>query len=127
MYSFGKIPDGNNPTTLILASDGNFYGITVGGGSVSNGYTFGNGTVFEVTPTGVEKIVYAFLGNKSGVFFGDGFDPSSLIEGRDGNLYGTTESGGENDEGTVFKLTGVISGSSTSQSDASLSIDLDDR
>jgi uncharacterized repeat protein (TIGR03803 family) len=115
IYSFGKIPDGNYPLTMILASDGNFYGFTEAGGSVSNGFTYGNGTVFEITTAGVEKIVYSFLGLKTGLLYGDGFVPSSLIEGRDGNLYGTTQSGGEYDEGTVFKLTGVISGSSISQ------------
>ena len=57
------------------------------------------GTVFSVTPSGTEKVLHSF-GNGT-----DGAGPrASLIE-LNGNLYGTTTSGGEYDAGTVFSIT----------------------
>lgn len=97
MYSFaGGTADGSDPLAgLLQASDGNFYGTTNQGGSS------GDGTVFEVTPAGVETVVYSFTGGAT-----DGAAPSaSLIEGSDGKLYGTTSSGGPNGYGTVFVVT----------------------
>lgn len=97
VYSFaGGIGDGSDPAAgLLQASDGNFYGTTNQGGSS------GDGTVFEVTPAGLETVVYSFTGGAT-----DGAAPSAgLIEGSDGKLYGTTSSGGPNDYGTVFVVT----------------------
>ena len=97
VYSFaGGTNDGSDPAAALLqASDGNFYGTTNQGGSS------GDGTVFEVTPAGVETVIYSFTGGST-----DGAAPSaSLIEGSDGKLYGTTSSGGPNGYGTVFVVT----------------------
>ncbi len=98
MWSFGFLPDGFLPAAgLIQASDGNFYGTTVTGGPNRGG------TVFKITPDGVETIVWSF-----GVPAGDGANPynSPLIQGRDGNFYGTTRDGGANlNYGTVYQLT----------------------
>src|SRR5215472_8935672 len=44
LFSFSGTPDGAHPTGLIQASDGNFYGTTIGGGAN------GDGTVFKITP-----------------------------------------------------------------------------
>lgn len=95
LYSFGNSGDGQNPqASLIQASDGNFYGTTDAGGAT------GEGTVFEITPAGVETVLHSF-GNS-----GDGDHPQAgLIQGSDGNFYGTTYDGGANDDGTVFKIT----------------------
>ena len=77
---------------VIHASDGNFYGTTVGGGKNDNG------TVYKITPQGVETILHSFTGGGN-----DGEYPQAgLIQGSDGNFYGTT--GGAN-TGTVFKIT----------------------
>jgi uncharacterized repeat protein (TIGR03803 family) len=94
LYSFGAAGDGANPVgDLLQASDGNFYGTTERGGA--NGY----GTVFEITTAGVETIVHSF-----GATGTDGINPyGSLIQASDGNLYGTTELGGNNSLGTVFR------------------------
>jgi len=59
----------------------NFYGTT------SNGGTSGQGTVFKITPIGVETVLYSFAGGFVGV--ADGGSPSTaLIQGSDGNFYG---------------------------------------
>ncbi len=83
--------------SLVQATDGNFYGTTAWGGA------WGFGTVFKMTPAGVVTILHAFAGGSDG-----SFPNAPVIQGRDGNLYGTTTRGGARDSGTVFKtsLTG---------------------
>lgn len=50
--------------------------------------------------------VSASMAAKAWTFVSDGFDqPAGLVEGSDGNFYGTTSYGGANGEGTVFKVT----------------------
>lgn len=105
---------GANPYhTLILGIDGNFYGITGGGGANTNaGFCqFGCGTVFKITPGGNVSLVYDFCSQQNCT---DGADPIGLIQGADGNFYGATQTGGANTLncavvsnlcGTVFKLT----------------------
>ena len=97
LYSFaGGTSDGANPTAgLLLARDGNFYGTTSAGGPANLG------TIFELTPNGVETVLHDFAGGAT-----DGADPSAnLIQGSNGKLYGTTQSGGPNGYGTVFVVT----------------------
>ena len=96
LYSFGSTPaDGQLPAAdLIQASDGNFYGTTESGGA----YFYG--TVFQITPAGTLTILHNFGSTPS-----DGqFPYAGLIEGTDGNLYGTTGGGGANNGGTVYRL-----------------------
>jgi uncharacterized repeat protein (TIGR03803 family) len=95
LYAFAA-GDGNSPQgALTQGTDGNFYGTTSGGGS------YFNGTVFKLTPAGVETTLHAFAGGTA-----DGRIPAAgLIQGNDGNLYGTTQFGGTADFGTVFKIT----------------------
>jgi uncharacterized repeat protein (TIGR03803 family) len=107
LYSFGhSISDAIAPMgAFFLAKDGNFYGTTVSGGGGQCFQTFGCGTVYRITPTGQFTIIYAFgsQGDRS-----DGYGPNSLIQGRDGNFYGTTANGGANGadgNGTAFMLT----------------------
>jgi uncharacterized repeat protein (TIGR03803 family) len=97
LYSFaGGSSDGADPYhSLVQASDGNFYGTTLDGGTTNGG------TIFEITPSGTETVLYAFAGGSS-----DGATPEAgLIQGSDGNFYGNTLQGGASDLGTVFKLT----------------------
>ncbi len=96
LYSFGtSAGDGASPYAgLIQASDGNFYGTTHAGGAN------GEGTVFRVTPSGLLTTLYSFTGA------GDGGNPfAAVLQGRDGNFYGSTESDGANGQGTLFQLT----------------------
>jgi uncharacterized repeat protein (TIGR03803 family) len=87
-------PDGVGPTAgLALGTDGNFYGMTMGGGGRN-----ADGTIFKVTPGGALTTLYGFPA--SGTFPYD-----ALIQGADGNFYGTTYLGGPLSYGTVFKIT----------------------
>ena len=101
LYSFTGGTDGAYPGAgLIMDSSGNLYGTTVGGGA--SGY----GTVFKVTSTGTETVLYSFAGPPYGGFGADGAYPTAgLVVDGSGNLYGTTSSGGVNSTGTVFEVT----------------------
>ena len=91
--------DGNySQAGLVQATDGNLYGTTGAGGGPNNG-----GVVFQITPGGQLTPLYDFcsLANCA-----DGSDPSAaLVQASDGNLYGTTWSGGAYGAGTVFQIT----------------------
>ena len=83
---------------MIHDSKGNFYGTTSDGGENDAG------TVFKLTPSGTLTTLYSFCSQSN---CADGVEPrAGLIQDSDGNFYGTTFTGGnENDDGTVFKLT----------------------
>jgi uncharacterized repeat protein (TIGR03803 family) len=101
LHSFASEADGANPLAgLIQGTDGNFYGTTFEGGSHDGG------TVFQISPSGAFTNIYSFKGEA------DGADPlAPLVQGTDGELYGTTYSGGNtslNDGygyGAIFKIT----------------------
>ena len=112
LYSFcsqSNCTDGEGPTaTLIQGTDGNYYGTTESGGTncISAG---GCGTIFKITPTGALTTLYSFGVQSNG---SDGFDiTGGLVQGSDGNFYGTTFGGGNMSAcdqygcGTVFKIT----------------------
>ncbi|MBG9378660.1 T9SS type A sorting domain-containing protein [Panacibacter sp. DH6] len=87
--------DGTNPRGhLVQANDGNFYGITYGGGA--NGL----GTIFKITPTGTFTTLKSFNSTTDG-----NRSYNSLTPGTDGNLYGITYYGGTYGYGTIFKIT----------------------
>jgi len=101
LYSFcsqSGCPDGSLPTaTLVLGTDGNFYGTT------SRGGTSNSGTVFKITSGGALTTLYSFC-SQSGC--ADGAGPNGgLMQGTDGNLYGMTSSGGTSGLGTAFEIT----------------------
>jgi uncharacterized repeat protein (TIGR03803 family) len=93
------VADAAEPTTgIVLGGDGSLYGSTVKGG------TWGNGTIFKLTPSQgswTETVLHSFTGDN-----GDGARPECigrlLLDG--GALYGTTDFGGTSNVGTVFKL-----------------------
>jgi uncharacterized repeat protein (TIGR03803 family) len=103
LYSFDQ-SDGIGPGELIQAIDGNFYGTTVYGGAYNNCNTgIACGTVFKITPEGTLITLHSFCAQAG---CPDGKGPNGgLIQGTDGNFYGTTIAGGTFDGGTVFQIT----------------------
>src|ERR1019366_4730199 len=79
---------------LVQGRDGNFYGTTP--------QLFGTndlGTVFKMTPAGALTTLVAFNGT-------NGANPrAGLVQGNDGNFYGTTAGSGASDRGMIFKIT----------------------
>jgi len=104
LYAFNG-NNGNSPYAgLIQGADGNFYGTTEMGGMTAQGELLNMGTVFKITPTGTLTILHNFTGPDGAFPYG------VLVQGADGNFYGTTEQGGKigpnlSDYGTVFKIT----------------------
>lgn len=95
-YSFAGPPDGGDPISgLILDAAGNLYGTTFfGGTSVPCGTDqpswLGCGTVFKLDPSGTETVLHRFGSNGP-----DGANPAGpLLLDSSGNLWGTTEGGG---------------------------------
>jgi uncharacterized repeat protein (TIGR03803 family) len=91
----GAFPQGG----VTLGSDGNFYGTTYEGGSVTAG------AVFKVTQGGSATTLYSFTGGSDGAY-----PYAPPIEGNDGNFYGTTTAGGNTTLcgsgcGTIYKIT----------------------
>jgi uncharacterized repeat protein (TIGR03803 family) len=91
--------NGANPAALVLGKDGNFYGTTAWGGNISS-FHLGFGSIFRLSPDGTFTNLYKFTGGNDG-----GFPQAGLVQGKDGNFYGTTQSGGSNSIGTVFQIT----------------------
>ena len=96
LYSFcsqSGCADGQWPFAgLVQATDGNFYGATIGGGA------YNVGTIFKITPSGTLTTLHSFTGS-------DGAEPwAAPVQASDGNFYGTTGYGGVNGAGTVFRL-----------------------
>ena len=94
LYSF-DYSDGASPeAALVQAGDGKLYGTTYDGG------TYGDGTVFRITINGVFTLLYSFTGVEDG-----SYPTAGLTLAGNGELYGTTPSGGVSDFGTVFQIT----------------------
>ena len=97
LYAFSGGPDGASPYNgLVFDNAGNLYGTTTQGGAS------GNGTVFELSPSGggwTETVIYSFQGGNDG-----SYPTAGLIFDQSGNLYGATASGGTGGGGTVFEL-----------------------
>jgi uncharacterized repeat protein (TIGR03803 family) len=98
LHSFTGAPDGKSPTlNLLFDSAGNLYGTTYFGGTAANQC----GTVFELIPSGsgwTESLPYSFP------LTTDGCNPVGLVLDASGNLYGSTNNGGPNNEGTIYEL-----------------------
>ncbi len=98
LYNFaGGSASGANPwyVTLVQGTDGQLYGTTYNGG------TFNSGTAFKVDTSGNFTLLHSFSGSTT-----DGGNPTGgMTLGSDGNFYGTTQQGGTQLEGVVFKMT----------------------
>jgi uncharacterized repeat protein (TIGR03803 family) len=94
LYSFDDY-DGFFPIPpLVQGTDGNFYGTTFAGGTNPD-----DGVVYKITPSGKLTVIYNFDGTHGG-------QPASpLVQGSDGNFYGTTGNFGSKGFGVVYKIT----------------------
>lgn len=103
VYSFTGAPDGQFPAAgVVRDSAGNLYGTTdIGGtGPCATSEGTGCGTIYKITPSGQESVLYSFTDTP------DGANPwSPLLLDSSGSLYGTTLLGGTYGCGTVFKYT----------------------
>jgi len=103
LYSFCSKPncgDGSEPNGLVQATDGTFYGTTYAGGASDYG------TVFKITPVGKLTTLYSFCSEPPCA--NGQFPEAGLVQGLNGNFYGTTGYGGaycRGGCGTVFEMT----------------------
>ena len=108
LYKFAGGSDGQNPAAGLIYLNGTFYGATNGGGGAGcgSGNTGGCGTIYSLTPSGSENVLYRFQGGS------DGEIPQATLVNLNGMLYGTTIAGGGNGGkgcsggcGTVYTIT----------------------
>jgi uncharacterized repeat protein (TIGR03803 family) len=95
LYAFKAYADGAGPEGPLVAMGDKLYGTTTGGGADSRG------TVFALTTSGAESVVYSF--GDHGISYKDGAGPWYLIAHANA-LYGSTYEGGLADDGTAFAL-----------------------
>lgn len=102
MHSFSG-QDGGSPNALIQASDGLFYGSAATGGDLSACSPDGCGVIFRMDPNGTVTVLHFFHAT-------DGYLPTGLVEGKDGNFYGTATAGGQasgGGGGVFFRMDGA--------------------
>jgi uncharacterized repeat protein (TIGR03803 family) len=105
LYTFNGTTDGQFPDTLVLDSQGNLYGVALGGGTGTGCYYGGCGTIFKIDTADNFTVLHSFA-------LAEGQLPNNLIIDKAGNLYGTTLGGGKGSGcpyykgcGTMFRLT----------------------
>lgn len=108
LYSFcaeGVCTDGANPNSgLVQGTSGKFYGTTYCGGlsNSCNDFSYGPGTVFEISSTGELSTIHYFCSETN---CDDGQGPvAGPVQGTNGKIYGTATFGGVHDDGTFFSL-----------------------
>lgn len=101
--NFGLVSNSDgaySTSALTKGTDGNFYG------TASQGGVYGNGTIFKLTASGTFTVLHSFSTEGDNADNSDGALPgATLIQGKDGNFYGTTPAGGTSGTGTIFKIT----------------------
>ncbi len=88
--------DATDVSVLVQGSDGNFYGTTQSGGANAEGI------IFQVTPSGMLTLLYSFAG--LGSSSAGTSTVAGLIQASDGNFYGTTQYGGANGAGSIYRI-----------------------
>jgi uncharacterized repeat protein (TIGR03803 family) len=106
--------DGYFPyASLVQGTDGNFYGTTAESAYPDFCFSTPCGTVFKITPSGTLTTLYAFNGSSESNPAPPYGPMAGLVQGTDGNFYGTTAYGGNGGCGygspgycgTIFKIT----------------------
>ena len=92
LYRFHGRPDGTRPYSGLIDLNGTLYGTTQAGGKHNQG------TIFSLTPSGSEHVIFSFDGKH-------GNDPRANLMSSNGTMYGTTYYGGGAGSGTVFSIT----------------------
>jgi uncharacterized repeat protein (TIGR03803 family) len=108
LYSFTGESDGGGPSSVLLAdAAGNLFGTTQEGGNLTCGGGDGCGVVFELSAQSdggwAERVLYVFC-SLTNCSDGEYPGPGPLVLDSDGNLYGTTFSGGKYNNGIVYKV-----------------------
>jgi uncharacterized repeat protein (TIGR03803 family) len=107
LHAFNGTAGGTNPTTLVMDSTGNLYGVLTGGGSTNCHQLGGCGSIFKLTKGSggawTKSVIYLFTGGA------DGASPTGIIMDSTGNIFGIAEEGGNTacsaGCGVVFALT----------------------
>ncbi len=108
LYAFKGTPDGASPFGGLVAVNGVLYGTTLNGSSnycsqsCSNYCYRGCGTVFSITTSGSEHVIYDFRGNFNSAH--DGSWPFAGLTPMNGSLYGTAASAGAHGDGAVYSV-----------------------
>jgi uncharacterized repeat protein (TIGR03803 family) len=100
IYSFTGSSDGAFPSTVLGLNAGNLYGTTYSGGNKPG--MSGAGVVFELSPSGggwTQAVLHAFTNSPDGAVPSGGV----ILDGA-GNIYGSTQVGGTNGDGTVYQI-----------------------
>jgi len=104
LYRFKGAPDGEGPSGKLFVLNGTLYGTTTSGGTVSEYCSRdGCGTVYSLSTSGSEHIIYRFTAESSGQ--SNGIAPISGVIAVGNRLYGITEEGGQFNEGVLFAVT----------------------
>jgi uncharacterized repeat protein (TIGR03803 family) len=102
LYSFCSLKNCTDGSYVLFppiqGNDGNFYGTAYSGGA------FNGGLVYKLTPSGTYTVIHNFCAFGNGKCPGGTF-PTTLVQDGQGNFFGTTQSGGANYNGVVFKIT----------------------
>lgn len=98
LHKFDSGSDGAYPQGGLTVLHGTLYGTTFGGGGSGCNPSGGCGTMFKVTTSGAESVLYSFIGGAYGA------TPYAGLIAVKNVLYGTTEYGGASNNGTVFGI-----------------------
>jgi uncharacterized repeat protein (TIGR03803 family) len=100
LFKFDRTDGAGPGDPLIQGTDGNFYGTTQSGGASGRCEQYGCGTVFKLTPKGGLTVLHSFNVQDFDCYY----PAAPLIEGDDGELYGTVPRGGPKGYGCVFRI-----------------------
>lgn len=99
IHSFDGASGGAGPQGVTIdPATGDLYGATGYGGDLSACSGMGCGVLYKLAADGTFIVLHDFDGDA-----GSWYPNSRLLLDQQGNLYGTTSNGGENDAGTIFK------------------------